>query len=63
MASPGKPTGGKVELGAYSIDLLDEKGRGTFGTVYMGQHRKTKMVVAVKKMQVTLLCSFFQIVY
>ena len=52
MALPAKPTGGVVELGSYTIDLMQELGRGTFGTVYKGHHTKTKAVVAVKKMQV-----------
>ena len=52
MALPAKPSGGVVELGSYTIDLMQELGRGTFGTVYKGHHTKTKAVVAVKKMQV-----------
>ena len=52
MALSAKPTGGDIQLGQYHFNLLDEKGRGTFGTVYMGTHVKTKATVAVKKMQI-----------
>ena len=50
---PATPTGGVVTLGSYTIDLMQEMGRGTFGTVYKGHHTKTKAIVAVKKMQVS----------
>ena len=46
------PTGGDIKLGHYEINLLDEMGRGTFGTVYKGTHDKTGGIVAVKKIQI-----------
>jgi len=52
MAAAGAPTGGDIKLGHYNINLLDELGRGTFGTVYKGVHEKNKGVVAVKKIQI-----------
>ena len=33
----------------YNVDLVDEKGRGSFGTIYKGIHVETSEAVAVKR--------------
>ena len=33
----------------YNVDLVDEKGRGSFGTIYKGIHAETSEAVAVKR--------------
>ena len=33
----------------YNLDLVDEKGRGSFGTIYKGIHVETSKAVAVKR--------------
>ena len=33
----------------YNVDLVDEVGRGSFGTIYKGIHERTSEVVAVKR--------------
>ena len=41
--------GAWVEIFGYTVDLLDELGRGGFGTVYKGFNRQSAETVAMKK--------------
>ena len=43
---------GVADLGDYKLLLTSELGRGTFGTVFEGYHKRTNTKVAVKKMEI-----------
>ena len=47
MATGGE--GAWVEIFGYTVDLMDELGRGGFGTVYKGFNRESAETVAMKK--------------
>lgn len=41
-----------MDLGSYSVDLQNELGRGSYGSVYIGTERKTSVKVAIKKISI-----------
>ena len=44
---------GEVDIGIYRVTLTEDLGSGTFGSVYKAINRKTKEMVAVKKIRYT----------
>ena len=50
----GIPLGeGEVDIGDYRVQLADDIGSGSFGTVYEATNRYTQEIVAVKKIKYT----------